>query len=355
MTRLYRVGLAAVLGLALTAPYGSAQQTAAADPVDETRPATTTFNGDTGLWFVPLGEVLPAGRWSWSAYRVNFDRQEGFTDISLWPVTFGYGVGNRAELFGALSINTRIDRDTRPIFVPGLAAGGPDNNFPRMNRGWSGDWTLGDLIVGGKVALLSEANQDPVAMALRAMVKIPTGSVDRGTSSGQADFFVDYIVSKEVNERVDIAGYVGAAVRADAESTNQSNGLRYGIGFGFPTRSPVKITAELTGERYFDDSITISQISGLEDGLPGDGTYPLRSPLDLQIGATYISPRGWFAGVGGSLALAHDRRTDLYPAATIYSSSIRHQMGFQARIGYHPGARTYAPPPPPPPPPPPAV
>ncbi len=28
------------------------------------------------------GEVLPAGRFSMSAYRVNFDHTEGFTDVS---------------------------------------------------------------------------------------------------------------------------------------------------------------------------------------------------------------------------------------------------------------------------------
>jgi outer membrane protein OmpA-like peptidoglycan-associated protein len=362
MTRLFRVGLAAVLGMALTAPAGLAQQAGDVDPATETRPATTTYQGDTGLWFVPLAEVLPAGRWSFSAYRVNFDRQEGFTDVSLWPVTVGYGVRNRAELFASLSVNTRVARrfsggydasiPTGPIFQPGNPAGGAINELPRMRRNWSGDWTLGDLLVGGKVSLLSEANQDPVAMALRAMVKIPTGDVERGTSSGQADFFVDYIVSKEANERVDITGYVGAAIRGDAEFTNQSNGLRYGFGLGFPTRSPLKITAELVGERFFDDTITISQISGFEDGSIGDGTYPLRSPLDLVLGATFMSQRGFFAGVGGSFALAHDRRTDFLPQA---SNSLRHQMGFQVRAGYHPGARTYAPPPPPPPPPPPAV
>ena len=37
----------------------------------ETRPATTTVFGDTGLWYVPTGEVLPKGRWSFSAYRTN--------------------------------------------------------------------------------------------------------------------------------------------------------------------------------------------------------------------------------------------------------------------------------------------
>ncbi len=81
------------------------------------RPATTTFMGDTGLWFVPTGEVLPAKRWSVSGYRVNFDHQQGFTDVSNWPVTFGFGVGDRAEIFGAWTVIRRIDRDARPIFL----------------------------------------------------------------------------------------------------------------------------------------------------------------------------------------------------------------------------------------------
>ncbi|PYR80121.1 MAG: hypothetical protein DMF86_01675, partial [Acidobacteria bacterium] len=59
----------------------------------QTRPATTTYMGDTGLWMVPTGEILPAGKFSISAYRVNFDDNQGFTDVSNWPITFGYGVG----------------------------------------------------------------------------------------------------------------------------------------------------------------------------------------------------------------------------------------------------------------------
>ena len=43
----------------------------------ETRPATTTVTGDTGLWFVPTGEVLPAKKWSFSAYRVTFGSDRG--------------------------------------------------------------------------------------------------------------------------------------------------------------------------------------------------------------------------------------------------------------------------------------
>ena len=33
------------------------------------RPATTTFFGDTGIWYVPTGEVLPKGKWSATVYR----------------------------------------------------------------------------------------------------------------------------------------------------------------------------------------------------------------------------------------------------------------------------------------------
>src|SRR6187402_1579224 len=56
--------------------------------VADVRPATTTFLGDTGLWYVPTAEILPAKKWSASGYRVNFDDNQGFTDVSNWPVTF---------------------------------------------------------------------------------------------------------------------------------------------------------------------------------------------------------------------------------------------------------------------------
>jgi outer membrane protein OmpA-like peptidoglycan-associated protein len=262
-------------------------------------------------------------------------------------VTFGYGIGGRAELFAAFSTVTRIDRDIRPIFVPGNDAGGPVNEYPRVNQGWSGT-TFGDLYVGGKVNLLSEADQKPLAMALRAMAKLPTGSTDKGTSSGQADFFVDYILSKEVGQRADLSGYVGVAVRADAEQTNQSNGLRYGVGLGVPSRSGLRLTAELFGERYFDDEITAGGLTAF-DGTSPTGIFNLRSPLDGAIGLTFISPNGFFVGGGLVYALAHDGRDKFGP----YDSETADRLSGQIRIGFHPGARIYVAPPPPPPPPPP--
>ena len=106
------------------------QTTVLATPA-ATRPATTTTMGDTGLWFVPTGEVLPAGRWSFSLYRVNFDYVEGFTDVSNWPITFGVGIKNRAELFAAIQAVRRIDRDARPIFFNSQGGGRRQRVSPR--------------------------------------------------------------------------------------------------------------------------------------------------------------------------------------------------------------------------------
>src|SRR5579871_4331994 len=68
---------------------------------EETRPATTTFYGDTGLWFVPTAEVLPSGKWSVSGYRRGTNYIEGYTNVGDFAGTFGVGIANRAELFGS--------------------------------------------------------------------------------------------------------------------------------------------------------------------------------------------------------------------------------------------------------------
>ena len=87
----------------------------------ETRPATTTFEGDTGLWFVPTGEVLPAKKWSFSGYRVNFDRDQGFTDVSNWPVTAGHRPGGSGRALWRVH-GRPPDRPRRPAGVRGDAA-----------------------------------------------------------------------------------------------------------------------------------------------------------------------------------------------------------------------------------------
>src|SRR4030095_3744065 len=77
---------------ALTAVPASAQDSAA--PRRE-RPATATYWGDTGLWFVPTAETVKPGGFSFSVYRTEFDFRQGVTDLSDWPITAAVGAGPR--------------------------------------------------------------------------------------------------------------------------------------------------------------------------------------------------------------------------------------------------------------------
>jgi len=320
-----------------------------------TRPATTTFMGDTGLWYVPTGEVLPRKKWSFSAYRVNFDDNQGFSDVSNWPVTFAVGVADRAEIFASLVAVTRVDRDIRPLFltsVPGAGGVVPQN--PLMKTTWS-DNQLGDLWIGAKWALTSEYHQQPVAFALRPMIKLPTDKKDNGGGTGKLDFAFDAVLSKELNQRAEVSGYVGFIVRGAPAEVEETNGFRWGIGAGFPSRKQLRLTAELTGESYTKDSIKTKQLITATDGsfLPAGFASQLRSPVDLGLGLTWQHPKGFFAGVGWTYRLTMDKRDEFLTGPT---NGAGDKMDFVGRIGYHPGVRVYvAPAPPPPLPPPPAA
>src|SRR5437773_1203324 len=117
-------------------PTQSSSTTATAD---DTRPATTTFFGDTGLWFVPTAEVLPGGKVSVSGYRRGTNFIQGYTNVADFAGTFGVGIKDRAEIFGSFLVDTRIDRDTRPLFVNDPRFGGIVDRYPRANQPWTGD------------------------------------------------------------------------------------------------------------------------------------------------------------------------------------------------------------------------
>src|SRR5689334_9244637 len=155
------------------AQNASATQSSSGTSTDETRPATTTFFGDTGLWFVPTAEVLAHGKWSASGYRRGTNYIQGFTNVGDFAGTVAAGLGNRAEIFGSFLFDTRIDRDLRPLFNSDPKVGGIVDRYPRVNTGWTNN-NVGDLYVGGKYNFMSQADNKPAAMAVRAIVKLPT-------------------------------------------------------------------------------------------------------------------------------------------------------------------------------------
>jgi outer membrane protein OmpA-like peptidoglycan-associated protein len=336
-------------GAQTTTPAGPQGTTGSQARVD-TRTSTTTISGDTGLWFVPTGEILPARNWSLSAYRVNFDYDQGFTDLSRWPVTFGFGVADRMELFGAFTAVTRIDRDLRPLFNPLLPeVGGVLNEYPFVNSGWSGN-RIGDVWVGAKFNLTSQRRQQPVAFAVRGTVKLPTASDDDGAGTGRADFAVDGVASREFNERVELSAFGGMIFRGDPDTYDLQNGIRWGIGAGIPSRHSLRFTAELHGEHYLDDAVHFIGT------LPAQGTVlvPIDSlqdgPINASLGLTWQGSKGLFVGAGVNFSLAIDGRSE----AGSFDDEAGDAIGFEFRIGFHPGVRGYvasalAPPPPPPP------
>jgi peptidoglycan-associated lipoprotein len=355
-----RLSEALILSTILAAPSGVAlAQTPQTPPpaasVEETtRPATTTVSGTTGIWYVPSAEVLPARRWSVSFYRTNRDYAQGFTDVSAFPATFAVGLGNRAELFGSWALVTRIDRDTRPLFFPPANAneasnGGVVVDYPRVREQWIGN-KLGDFWLGGKVNLLGGMTSS-TGLAVRGMVKLPVGDDEDGASTGKSDFQFDAIVSN-FNSAVELSGYGGMIIRGEPDGFELTNGLRWGLGAAFPQRYNLglRITAELFGEKYFDDTVTApAGFSGV-DGSVAPITTPIQDPVVAAVGLTWQAPNGFFIGGSANWNLVMDSREDAG-----YPNEPKDDKGFEVRIGFHPGARDRrarpAPPPPPPPPP----
>ena len=326
-------------------PASPNQAPAPAAPSDEaTRPATTTFFGDTGIWYVPTGEVLGDGKWSASVYRRGTNWIQGYTNVADFAGTFAYGIKDRAEVFGSFLVDTRIDRDLRPIFVNDPAFGGIIDRYPQANKYWSGD-NLGDLYLGVKFNVWSEYRQNPAAIAARAIVKVPTGKADAGVSTGKPDVAFDFIVSKEASKLVEVSGFGGYEFRGSPDGIDAPTGaFRWGTGVAFPSRNMLRISGELNGLIPSKDVATITGTSIV-------GTDLTRAPVTsatenitrATLGLTFQAKNGFFAGAGVSWNVPTCARSGSF---TDEPDVIGDYYDMQFRIGYHPGVRVYAPPPP---------
>jgi peptidoglycan-associated lipoprotein len=302
------------------------------------RMATATYWGDTGLWFVPTAEVVRPRGWSLSAYRTEFDFRQGLTDVSDFPITGAFGAGSRVEVFGALRVVTRIDRDTRPLFEPTTSDdAGLTNERPFVRDTWTGN-QLGDLYLGGKANLLSEGVRQPLALAVRGTVKLPTADEDEGAGTGQYDYFADVVMSKEVVRRVEVTGFTGWAWRGDPDGVSLSDGWRWGVGAAFGARANLRLTTEFFGEVSSDDDV-IAQ-PGVVTGTDGS-VSPVLS--DLHQGTTSVLGLTWQHSSGVSLGAAGSYQSGL----DLPSGEGSRGWGMQFRIGFHRGVRIYVPPAPP--------
>jgi outer membrane protein OmpA-like peptidoglycan-associated protein len=300
---------------------------------------------------VPTAEVLAHGKWSASGYRRGTNYIQGFENVGDFAGTFGVGIKDRAEIFGSFLFDTRIDRDLRPLFTSDTTVGGIVDRYPRMATTWTGN-KVGDFYVGAKVNLWSEFRQQPAALAVRGIVKLPTGDDAAGVSTGKADFLVDFIASKEWHRYLDLSGYGGWEFRGQPAGFDlPSNAFRWGVGAGFASRSPIRGELELNGLLPNADTATITgtRLVAVDGSLS-----PLVSATENLTRATaaltWQHRTGFFVGGGVSWNVPRKSR-DGFGAD---SDPFGDYVDWQVRVGYHPGTRIYVPPPPPPPPPPPA-
>jgi peptidoglycan-associated lipoprotein len=155
---------------------------------------------------------------------------------------------------------------------------------------------------------------------------------------------VDAVLSKELMARSEASGYIGFIKRGTPSQTQLTNGIRWGVGFGIPSRKPIKFTAELVGEKYTKTSLTVNQIITGTDGsfLPVGFVSTVKSPVDLNLGLTYQNPHnGFFIGVGWTYRLNMDNRNTLL---STMQGGIKDKSDYLVRLGVHPGVRVYTPP-----------
>jgi len=297
----------------------------------ESRPGGNTVFGDTGIWFVPTGETMPKGKWSGGVQLVNFDRSEGFSDITDIGGMFAFGATDRIEIFGTFGTR-RIDADLVPVALNGQ----PQDYL--INKGWSTG--IGDAWVGAKFNITSQsASPDRYATALRVMAKLPTASQDDGLGTGQFDFQFDLIGSHEYSQKVELSAAAGIKFRGQPDGYNLTKGFVYGIAAAYPSRSKLRAIGEMKGEALFDQAQTFTGTNPAP-GMPRE--WDPDATRDLFGGFQYNATKGFYFGAGLTYTASYFlHRHDF----TTSEDSDFDRLGLQVRLGYYPGVKVFAPPP----------
>src|SRR5206468_12785841 len=181
----------------------------------------------------------------------------------------------------------------------------------------------------------SEYRQNPAALAVRAIVKVPTGKVDAGVSTGKPDLGLDLILSKEAAKKVEVSGFGGYEFRGSADGVDAPTGaFRWGTGLAFPSRNALRISGELNGFVPSKDSVTITGASIVGSDLT---IAPLTSNTEnitrATLGLTFQAKNGFFAGAGISWNVPSRSRNGAF---TDEPDVLGDYYDMQFRIGYHP-------------------
>ena len=108
---------------------------------------------------------------------------------------------------------------------------------------WTGD-NIGDFYVGAKINFCPSTGRIPRRSPSAASSSCRPVRRRRGVSTGKTDFALDFIASKEASKTLELSGYAGYEFRGSPDGFDiPTSAFRWGAGAGFPSRSPLRVTA----------------------------------------------------------------------------------------------------------------
>ena len=112
-----------------------------------------------------------------------------------------------------------------------------------------------------------------MSVAPRVMLKFPVGDDDSSTNDW--DGHIELVGSREFSRSVELTGAFGGVLRGDPDEFRVSDGLTWGLGATFPSRSQFRALVEWTGEFVIKDNVLVTGAPLVaEDGSVGTDVQP---------------------------------------------------------------------------------
>jgi outer membrane protein OmpA-like peptidoglycan-associated protein len=263
-------------------------------------------------------------------------------NVANFTANVSYGFTDRWDIYGAWDFIQRVDRDNLQLFNNDPERGGVDPRAPYANERWTGN-KVGDLRVGTKYAFLSEEAGNPLGLAARFTLNMPTGDADEGAGQGGVAADVSGVLSKWLTSKVVASGEFGYNFRKNPEDpvvVHVPNFLRWGAGIGITPNDSWLIHGELLGRTYERDTTSLDGNIIAEDGTISPAVTETDHTTSFTTGVTWFANNGFFVGA----ELRWDTPTrDRVNASEDSNGDF---VDYHVRLGWSP--RRAAPPPPPP-------
>lgn len=120
---------------------------------------------------------------------------------------------------------------------------------------------IGDIIFTIKYLFWDESSNLP-ALALTFTIKTETGNKDKGLGSGEVDYGLNGIITKEINKFVTHLNF-GYIFVGDPEDEDLDDIFSYSVALEYPINERLNIVGEITGETAFEGSFNDNPLNGM--------------------------------------------------------------------------------------------